>query len=340
MNKINSKNDIKIGIVGTNFVHDWFCDAAKLCGILPTSVFSRARKTGIDFAKKHGIENVFCDFDVFANSDLINCAYVASPNAFHFEQTAKLLMAGKHVICEKPLCSNSRELSYLYELAEKNGLVLLEAMRPAHDSATDVIKELLPLCGKIRYCHFEYSQYSSRYDKFKEGIMTNAFNPDLSNSALMDIGVYPLHLCVLLFGKPKSVVSKSVKLENGFEGMGNAILEYDGKTCEIAYSKITESNGYSFIRGENAEIRFGKAPSKITDIELVKNDGTKIPTGFCPVGNNMVFEIDAFCDFVTGVRDCAPYITATRHTITVMDEIRKQNGIIFPADKAQWNIQK
>lgn len=332
MNTIKTKNDIKIGIIGTNFVHDWFCDAAKLCGIVPTAVFSRKEETGKDFAKKHSIENVFCDFDEFCESSVINCAYVASPNICHFEQTKKLLLSGKHIICEKPVCSNLNEYDTLLELARKNGLVFIEAMRPAYDIATEKIKELIARCGKLRYCHFEYSQYSSRYDKFKDGIQTNAFNPALSNAAVMDIGVYPLHMCILLFGKPEIVLSRSVMLESGFEGMGNVILGYSDKTCEIAYSKITESCGYSFIRGEKAELRFGKAPSKITEITLVKNDGTKIPTGFCPAGNNMIYEITAFCDFILGKRDSAPYVAATRSTMEVLDTIRRQNNIVFPAD--------
>lgn len=340
MNTIKNKNDIKLGVVGTNFVHDWFCDAAKLCGITPTAVFSRKQETGDAFAHKHGIAGVFCNFEKFCASPDINCAYVASPNTFHFEQSLKLLESGKHVICEKPICSNLHETETLYELADKNGLVLIEAMRPAYDIATEKIKELIPRCGKLRYCHFEYSQYSSRYDKFKDGIMTNAFDPALSNAAVMDIGVYPIHLCILLFGKPESIFSRSVMLQNGFEGMGNVILGYRNMTCDIAYSKISESNGYSFIRGEDAELRFGKAPSKITEIELVKNDGTKIPTGFCPAGNNMIFEVEAFCDFVTGQQDYTPYVTATRNTMAVIDEVRRQNGIIFPADTNQPNIAK
>ncbi|MBR5528460.1 MAG: Gfo/Idh/MocA family oxidoreductase [Clostridia bacterium] len=324
---------LEIGIIGTNFISDTFCEALKILGITPAAVYSRAKETGESFAAKHGIKNVFCDFDAFCSSDKINSAYVASPNFCHSSQTLSLLEHGKHVLCEKPAAVNSYEFAKMRKLASSRGLILMEAMRPVHDTAFNVIKKLLPQCGKLRFCHFEYSQYSSRYDRFKNGIMTNAFDPTLSNAAVMDIGVYPLHMCVYLFGRPESVISRSVKLPNGFEGQGNVILGYGDMTAEIAYSKITEASLPSFIRGEDAEISFGHALSKINEIALTKRDGTKIPTEFSPVGNNMIFEIRDFCDCIAGKISPEGFLDATENTIYVMDEVRKQNGIEFPADK-------
>jgi len=323
---------LKFGIVGTNFISDTFCDALCRVGLKPAAVFSRSMDTGKAFAQKHGIENVFWNFEDFCSSDTINAAYVASPNFCHCNQTISLLNHGKHVLCEKPAASNGKEFAQMLETAKQSGLVLMEAMRPAHDPAIDVIKQLLPECGTLRHCHFEYSQYSSRYDRFKNGIMTNAFDPTYSNAAVMDIGVYPIHMCVFLFGKPHNILSHSIKLHNGFEGQGNVILDYGEMTAEIAYSKITEAGLPSFIRGENAEITFGHALSKINSIELSCKDGTKKSTGFEPVENNMVFQIRDFSEFIAGKGSVDAFNKATETTIAVIDEIRRQNGIVFPAD--------
>ena len=326
--------DLKLGIIGTNFISDWLVDAAKRLGITPAAVFSRKHETGKAFAEKHGIPYNFSDFDEFVKTDKINAAYVASPNFCHAQQSASLLSEGKHVLCEKPAASNLNEFKEVRRLAQNKGLVYIEAMRPAYDAALDEVKKLIPACGKLRYCNFEYSQYSSRYDRFKAGIMTNAFDPSLSNAAVMDIGVYPLHMCILLFGKPEKVISHSVKLENGFEGQGNVLLCYGDMTCNITYSKITEAASPSFIRGEDGEIKFGKALSKINGISFAKKGEKEISTGFCPAENNMVFELNAFCDFISGKKDPKEYLDATENTIAVIDEIRRQNGIVFPADKA------
>ena len=333
-NNIDLKDSgIKLGIIGTNFISDTLVQAAKMTGLCVSAVFSRRFDTGEAFAKKHGIENVFCDFEEFLKSDIINAVYVASPNFCHCPQTIAALDHGKHVLCEKPAASNLADFEKMRSLAKEKGLVLLEAMRPAFDPALDIVRQQMKKCGKLRYAHFEYSQYSSRYDKFKNGEILNAFNPDFSNAAVMDIGVYPLNVCVSLFGAPDAVISRSVILENGFEGQGNVILSYGDMTAEVTYSKITHAVLPSIIRGEDGEVHFGNALSKIDKMSFFSRKNGEEKIDFCAVENNMIYELSAFCDFVNKKRDNEEYLDCTAKTLAVIDEIRRQNGIVFPDDK-------
>ena len=87
--------------------------------------------------------------------------------------------------------------------------------------------ENLQKLGKIRRVTFQMCQYSSRYDKFKNGIIENAFRPELSNGSLMDIGVYCVHPMVKILGKPDRVMASCVKLHNGVDGMGTILASYD-----------------------------------------------------------------------------------------------------------------
>ena len=66
-----------------------------------------------------------------------------------------------------------------------------EAMRPAFDPVADIISSEISKLGAIRHAHLEYCQYSSRYDRFKSGEVLNAFDPQICNSALADIGNTP-----------------------------------------------------------------------------------------------------------------------------------------------------
>lgn len=329
----STDSPVRLGIVGTNFISDLLCDAAKRAEIPLAAVFSRKRETGEDFAKKHGIPAVFDDFDDFCKSELFNAAYVASPNFCHFSQSAALLAAGKHVLCEKPITSNVSEFRALRDTALAHGKVLLEAMRPAYDPSFELIRSLLPRCGKLRRAMFEYSQYSSRYDRFKAGIMTNAFDPSLSNAAVMDIGVYPIHLCARLFGRPKKLLSHSVFLQNGFEGQGEAILDYGEMTAQVVYSKITEAAQPSFIRGEEGEIWFGKALSKVSSVSFVPRCGKPEPCDLVPPENNMVCELYAFCDCISGKRDFREELAVSEIAMEIIDEIRRQNAVRFPSDE-------
>lgn len=78
-------------------------------------------------------------------------------------------------------------------------------MRPDFDPAFDMIKTRFPALENSKSI-FEFCQYSSRYDRFKDGIIENAFNPALGNAAVSDIGVYCIHSLVRLFGTPKTFI--------------------------------------------------------------------------------------------------------------------------------------
>ena len=96
-------------------------------------------------------------------------------------------------LCEKPMASNAREVRRMQGCAKAHGVVLLEAMKSVFEPSFDVLRKALPRLGTLRRATLSYCQYSSRYDKFKAGEILNAFNPALSNGALMDIGVYCVH---------------------------------------------------------------------------------------------------------------------------------------------------
>lgn len=324
---------LKIGIIGTNFISDLFCEAAKKTGVEICAIYSRNENTANSFADKHSIEHRFCDFDAFAKSELINAVYVASPICCHYPQAKILLGSGKHVLCEKAITSNLSQLKELRAIATEKRLVLLEAMRPAFDPVYETIRENIAKCGKLRRAHFEFCQYSSRYDKFKNGIIENAFNPALSNAAVMDIGIYCIYLCTMYFGKPQSIISRSVKLCNGFEGQGEAILSYGDMTVNIVYSKISQSHSKSYILGENGQLLFGSALPKINSLCYSANDGTTEEIALPIVQNNMIYEIDAFSRFIKSGHGHEGYLDISEISMSIADEIRRQNRVMFPDDK-------
>ncbi len=290
--------NLKLGVVGTNFVSDWLCEAvAKTNGITASAVFSRKEETGQAFAKKHDIPKVFTDWDAFLSSD-IDAVYLASPTFCHFEQAKAALEKGLHVLCEKPLVMKRDECEELFALAKEKGVILMEAMRPAHDPAFALVKDSLADLGKIRRVSFEYCQYSSRYDRYQNGEVLNAFEPKISGGAIFDIGIYPLFWCVALFGKPKSVFAKSVFLENGFEGSGCLLLDYDGFTASVTYSKICDSVIPSVITGEDGSLLIHKmqSPEKLV---LAPRGGEALTLDYTPAENNLVYEV---ADFVAAVK--------------------------------------
>ena len=326
-------SELKFGIIGTGVISGMFCDAVDdLDGVTIGAVLSRSAERGAEFALKKSLScPVFTDFEEFAGSG-IDAVYVASPNRFHMKHTVDSMNRGLHVLCEKPVASNACEYDKMRCTAEKNGKVLLEAMRPAHDPCYGIVRENLPRLGKIRRAALEYCQYSSRYDRFKAGDVLRAFDPSYSNAAVMDIGVYPLAVCVSLFGSPTGEISsRSVILGNGMEGAGEVILPYGDMTATVSYSKIYDSVNPSAIVGECGAIKIDKlsSPKKIV---FVGRDGSEDILFTSEKDNNMRFEITAFADFINKGAAVSKFLNDTEITMSLIDEIRRQNGIIFPAD--------
>ena len=325
-------NDIKLGIIGTNFVSDWLCESIDLTeGIVNHAVYSRTAEKGGEFAEKHGIGTVYTDMEEFLSSD-IEAVYIASPNFLHYSYAKNAILHGKHVLLEKPAALNTAQFDELTRMAEENGVVLIEAMRPGHDPAVETVREAMGKIGTVRRAVFDFCQYSSRYDKFRAGEILNAFNPDFGNGALMDIGCYAVHVCVMLFGKPKSVYAKSVKLHNGVEGMGTAFLDYGDMTVEVVYSKITESYNPSTITGEDGDVLIGKLSMMETVAVHMRGEDKKMLIENRE-GMNMIYETTDFVKMIRGELSAELYNSNTRITMEIMDEIRKQNGIVFPNEE-------
>jgi len=317
-------------MIGTNFISHTMAEAIIESGCAEVyAVYSRKPETGAAFAEKYGVpaERVYTSLEGIAESG-IDAMYIASPNKFHAEQSFFFLRRGIHVLIEKPAGANAAEYAEMCRAAEENGVVLMEGMRQAHDPAWQVICDALPEIGRIRHASFEFCQYSSRYDRHKAGEYTNTFDRTLANASMLDIGVYPLHCLVMLFGEPKEIQANSVFLENGFEGCGEITLAYDGFTASALYSKIYDSARPSMICGEDGCIMINKlsVPAWAT-LNLRGKEAVALPI----VGkeNNMVYEVR---DFVDLVRDGAvdhPYIDTTAAVMRIMDKAREIAGVRF-----------
>ena len=317
---------IRFAIVGTNFISDRFVEAARASSSAEiVAVYSRKLDTGRHFADKYGIKKVYSDYTAMLSDANVDAVYIASPTFCHNEQAEAALTAGKHVLCEKMITTTEAEIASLIALAKERRLVLLEAMRPDFDPAFDALRSALDKIGKIRRATLEFCQYSSRYGKFLAGEVLNAFDPKLKNSALADIGIYPLHLAVSLFGRPQKLTASSVFLDNGFEGAGSITLDYGDKLCQVIYSKITDSVNPSVIEGEHGSVTIDKinSPTRIT-LRLRGEAAVDLP--LTPVSNNMVYEVEAFSRMVAGEISPDRYLAVSKDTLNLVEQAYAQTG--------------
>ena len=147
----------------------------------------------------------------------------------------------------------------------------------------------------------------------------------------MDIGVYTVACMIRLFGAPKSIKASGVRLSNGVDGEGTILMEYDNMIGEAIYSKITNAAMPSQILGEDGVML-------VTEMENVKDLHIRRKTvdqtiHFEQSDNILNYETAAFIKMVkTGIGwETARDITL--ETMKVLDEARRQMGIVFPADQ-------
>lgn len=323
---------IRFAVIGTNFITDRFLEASRHCeDFVFSAVYSRTEEKGRSFAQRYGVEKVYTDLSALASDPQIDAVYIASPTCCHMEQAVLMMEHQKHVLCEKPAASNLRELQKMLCTARKHNVVFLEAMRPVFHPGMALLQSLIPKVGTVRRIQFTFCQYSSRYDKFKNGIIENAFRPELSNGALMDIGSYCVHTAVYLFGMPKKIQALSTILPESIDGEGSILMDYGSFQGNIHYSKITNTYLSSEIQGEEGCILVDKI-SEPSSIRFIPYDGDEM-TYHVKEKDDMRFELKAFLEAITQKKTILTYHQASIDTLSVMDMARKQCGIVFPADQ-------
>jgi len=337
-------NKVRFGVVGTNKITDWLLAGAKEDERFELSaICSRTQERADEFAAKYGVKHTFTSVEEMASSDVVDGVYIATPNCTHAEIAITCMNRGKHVLCEKPMASNAHEVKQMIEAAKKNHVTLMEAMIATMNPNFIKVQELLPKLGTIRRYFASYCQYSSRYDKFKEGVVLNAFNPALSNGAMMDIGVYTIYPLIALFGKPKAVNAQGVMLSSGTDGQGVVNLLYDGMNATALYSKIANSYLPTEIEGEDGNLIMDEIHTirKVTYIPrpaAMSGRGPKAePQDMSVVSNHDDYYFEV-AEFINLIEDGKLESEINSHavslaTIEVIDEVRKQLGVAFPADK-------
>ncbi|WP_297633181.1 Gfo/Idh/MocA family oxidoreductase [uncultured Clostridium sp.] len=324
---------IKFGIIGTSSITENFLNAAKsIVDFELVSIYSRDLEKAKSFGAKFGATLFFDDLNSFANSSAFDAVYIASPNFLHKKQSIAMLNGGKHVLCEKAIGSNEKEVLEMISTAKEKNLVLMEAMRITCLPNFLEVKKALSKIGIVRKVFFSYCQYSSRYDNFKKGIIENAFKREISTGALSDIGIYCVHPLVNLFGVPHSIHATGEVLHTGTDGSGVAIFKYDNMDATIIYSKISNSYLPCEIQGENGTILIDSI--RFNNIKIIYRDGSTEDITIPQIENDMCYEIESFIQTILSksTESSLNPLSQSLESIKIIDTIRKSLGIVYDSD--------
>lgn len=265
---------MKIGIVGSGFIIKDCLEAIKESNEIEV-ISICVRENSLDKARKfmdeYGIFKVYTDYDDFLRDTELEFVYIGIINSLHYTYAKKALEYNKNVICEKPFTENSEELKELIEITKEKRLYLFEAITTIHLENFDYIKENISKLGEIKIVQCNFSQYSSRYDKYKNGEVLPVFDPKLNGGALYDINIYNIHLVAGLFGEPKNIEYFGNKGFNGVDTSGILILDYDKFKAVCIGAKDSGSPNFIIIQGDEGYIKINSATNLIENIEVSFN---------------------------------------------------------------------
>lgn len=239
---------MKWGIMATGSIAQKFASTVNRMtdeGEILQAVASRTKESAENFARQHRIPEVFDSYKAMAESDSVDVIYIATPNNMHYENVKMCLLAGKHVLCEKPFTTSAAQAQELYALAEEKGLFLMEGFwirfLPVLQKMQELIKE--GKLGEIRYIRSEYGFVAKGDRKVRK------FNPQLGGGALLDIGIYNLGFLNMIMGKnPDSFTSDVHTTDVGTDDFSVIHLHYPQENGQGAEAVVTTAIGLDIQR--------------------------------------------------------------------------------------------
>ncbi|KZV98797.1 NAD(P)-binding protein [Exidia glandulosa HHB12029] len=180
------------------------------------AVGSRDEKKAREFADKFApnVEGVstYGDYAGVYNDPNVDAVYIGSPHTHHFVNARDALLAGKHVLCEKPVTVNAAELRTLLALAKEKKKFFMEAMWTRFQPIAAAIKKAAEdaRLGDIRVVQ---ADLSGDFDIHNIPLTHRILDPKLGGGALLDLGPYPLVWAIIaLYERPQNNRSKPSKI--------------------------------------------------------------------------------------------------------------------------------
>lgn len=259
------------GIIGLGDIANSFAESFQQKNSHLAAVASRSLEKAELFAKKHQIAKAYGSFDDLLDDQEIDIIYVAVPNRQHIQHILKALEAGKHVLCEKAITMNSKELEDAIKLAEEKDLILAEAMTIFNMPLYHELRSQIDTgrFGKLKMIQAPFGSYKEPDPK------NRFFNPELAGGALLDIGTYAVSFARwFLSSQPKVLASVMQPFSTGVDEQSATILQNEAnELATISLSFQAKMPKQGIVAFENAYIVINEYP-RADEAKIYFNDGT------------------------------------------------------------------
>lgn len=323
-------SDIKWAVLGTGVIANEMAVALKKIGRNIYAVGNRTYSKAVDFAKKYGIEKVYDDYnDMFTDSD-VDVIYITTPHNTHIEFMKKAIRNGKHILVEKSITLNSRELNEAMELAALHNVVIGEAMTIYHMPVYKKLKEILASgrLGKVNLITMNFGSY-------KEYNMNNRFfNRNLAGGAMLDIGVYALSFIrYFMTEKPDKLLSQLKKAPTGVdEQAGLLLMNNDGQMATVMLSLHSKQPKRGMVSCEKGYIEIMEYPRAFEAVVTYTESGEKEWVKEGDTRDALIYEL---LDMEKAINRDKKYMLLdyTKDVMDMMTEFRNSWNFKYPEEE-------
>jgi len=294
------------------------------------AVSSRTYERAKNFADKYNAK-VYRTVEELIADENVDIIYVATPNTVHRENTLMAINMGKPVLCEKPMAPNAQMVREMVKAAREKKVYLMEAMWTRFFPAAEKVRSWLAdgKIGKVQFFLADFGFYLDNPGDIR-------LNPETAGGSLLDVGIYPLAFAFMVFGKrPNRITGLADLTPNGVDLAMSFTLGFEGGGMAVLSSALNVNTPQqAVIVGEKGRIvipEFFRPREAYLYIDGQLTDSFKGDHK----GEGYQFEIAAVQDDIRNGRlenDLMP-LDESIAIAEVMDELRRQCGIIYPFEK-------
>ncbi len=320
---------LKWGILGPGNIARDFAQALNRVNGEVYAVASRSKERAEKFAKENNVKKAYGSYDEIIKDEDIDVVYIATPHSNHYEYIIKSLNNNKHVLCEKAITVNQKELEEALKIARKKNLVLEEAMTLFHMPLYEkVIKKINNEdLGKVNMVQVSFGSFKE-YDE-----NNRFFNLDLAGGALLDIGTYALSFArYFLSSMPEEILSTVKKSSTGVDEQSGIILktkEEEMAVISLAFRSKMPKRG--IVSCDNGFITIDNFP-RANKATINYLDGTVEGIECGEEEKALDYEVSFMESRINENKD-SKSIELTYDVTKIMNKLRKDWEIIYPFEK-------
>ena len=318
------------GIIGPgNIAHKFASDLSRIEGAVLKGVASRDYERARTFGATYGASLFFSDYREMAHHPDIDLIYIATPHPFHYETTIACLKAGKGVLCEKPMAMNARQVTEMILSSRSHQSFLMEGLWTRFIPCIDKMLELIPRIGSVKHIDANFGF------RAEDDPNSRLFNRALGGGALLDIGIYPVYLSLLILGTPMQIRATGTLTPTQVDSSCEIECFYENDARSSLFATFTEDTSTeAIIKGSKGYIRLHSRfhhPEQLT----LHTDGQESITYSIPyLGYGYTHQIQHVQECVTKGLIESPLVSheISLKLVAMLDEIRKSIGVTYPAD--------